>query len=159
MHLWSITALARELEHGRVTEKQGMYYFLASSLLVLFGMYYSLWWGVVRDGLFYLQLVTVLLITIFGCIKAFEANAGNDGRDFVIRAICLSVPVGVRVTVFFVLFGVPLYLYAGDVFTPMAFADPVRAFNLVSYLGVVGFNIYYWWLLVNGIEKAAGSEK
>ena len=153
MHFWNIQALAQELGQNQVSEKTGMYYFLASALLILFTTYYSLWWGVVRDWLFYFELLVLAVITIFGCLKAFESNGASDGRAFVQRAVCLSVPAGVRVNVLSLIFGLSLYFTADQIFSVTSFADPVRAYTIVSYAGFVGFNIYFWWLLIRGFDN------
>jgi len=92
MYFCKIRPLAKQLAMNRITEKTGMHYLLASFLIILFSTYYSLWWGVVRDWVFYSELVVLSVINIVGCVKAFEANGGSEGRSFVLRAICLSVP-------------------------------------------------------------------
>ncbi len=136
-----------------MTEKTSMHYLLASFLLILFATYYSLWWGVVRDWLFYFELIVLTVITVIGCYKAFEANGANNGVSFVMRAICLSVPAGVRVNLFSLLFGLILYYTGGNIFSSTNFSDPARAFTIVSYTGFVGFNIYFWWLLISGFNN------
>lgn len=158
MHLWSIKATANDLAGNEISERTGMYYFLASTLLVLFSTYYSLWWGVVRDWLFYFELFVLSVIAIVGCIKAFDSNGGNDGTAFVLRAICLSVPAGVRVNVFAVLFGLILYISAENLFSIAAFSDPLRAYTILSYAGFIGFSIYFWGLLVHGIKETRQHE-
>lgn len=158
MHIWKLEPLAKELGEDDMSEESGMYYFLVSSLLILFATYYSMWWGVVGDWLFYFELAVLSLITVFGCLKAFEANGKNKGREFVKRAICLSVPAGVRVNVISVAFGLVMYFSYGQIFTLVSFGDPVRAYTLVSYAGFVGFNIYFWWLLVKGFQQVKQHE-
>ena len=135
-----------------------MKYFLVSSLLILFATYYSLWWGVVRDRLFFSELIVLTLITIIGCVKAFEANGANDGVAFAEQAICLSVPAGVRVNVFSLIFGLGLYFSSESIFSAASFADPLRAYTLVTYIGFVGFSIYFWWLLVYGFRMVRQNE-
>ena len=159
MHLWNIRALAEELGANRISEVTGMRYFLVSSLLVLVTTYYSMWWGAARDLLFYFEVLVLSVITVFGCFKAFEANGGNEGESFVLRAVCLSVPAGIRVTVFSILFGIGLIASYGSLISYTAFSDPQRAFNLIRYAGFVGFNIYFWWLLVNGFKRTNRIEK
>ena len=153
MYFWDITTLSRELARKEISEKSGMYYFMASSLLILFTTYYSLWWGVTRDWLFYTEFLVLSLITIYGCLKSFEANGGNQGNLFVFRAICLSVPAGIRVALFSVLFGFILFLFGEKIFSPTSFANPQNAYLIISYVGFVGFNIYFWWLLVTSFKK------
>lgn len=159
MYVWKIEPLSKELGEDRISEGSGMYYFLVSSLLILFVTYYSMWWGVVRDWLFYFELAVLSLITVFGCIKAFEANGKDNGREFVKRAVCLSVPAGVRVNVISVAFSLAMYFLYGKIFTPVSFGDPVRAYTLISYAGFVGFNVYFWWLLVHGFRQVKQYEK
>lgn len=159
MYLWNITSLAKQLGTNRVSEISGMYYFLASSLLILLTTYYSLWWGVVRDWLFYFEFFVLSIITITGCYKTFEANGGNAGQSFVLRAVCLSVPAGIRVNVFSIIFGLSLYASYGNIITYTSFADPQRAYIIISYAGFVGFSIYFWWLLLGGIKKTKQFEE
>ena len=158
MHLWNIKLLAEEIGRGQISERAGMKYFLVSSLLILFATYYSLWWGVIRDWMFYSELIVLTLITVVGCLKAFEANGANEGVAFVERAICLSVPAGVRVNVFSLIFGLALYFSGESIFNATSFADPLRAYTLVSYAGFVGFSIYFWWLLVYGFRVVRRNE-
>ena len=159
MHLWNIRALAEELGANHISEVAGMRYFLVSSLLILVTTYYSMWWGAARDLLFYFEVLVLSVITIFGCFKAFEANGGNEGESFVLKAVCLSVPAGFRVTVFSTLFGIGLVASYGSLISHTAFSDPQRAFNLIRDTGFVGFHIYFWWLLVNGFKKTNHIEK
>ena len=159
MYFWKITPLAKQLSKNQIPEDSGMHYLLASFLLVLFVTYYSLWWGVIRDWLFYLELVVLTIITVIGCLKAFEANGGKQGNSFVLRAICLSVPAGVRVNIFSLLFGLTLLFTEESIFSSINFADPQRAYTIISYTGFVGFNIYFWWLLIFGFNRIKMFEK
>ena len=159
IYLWNAKELAKELGQDRISEKICMHYFLASCLLVLIVTYYSLFWDQIRNWLFYSEVIIVSVITIFGCLEIFKANSSNEGRDFVKRAICLSVPVGVRVNVLSGIFGLFLNLTATHIFTATLFGDPLRAATLVFYAALVGFNIYYWWLLVQGFKQVQKYEK
>ena len=136
-----------------------MRYFLASSLLILITQYISLWWGAVVNILFYFELLVLIIIVVFGCYKAFEANGGSNGQGFILKAICLSLPAGMRVAVFSFAFGLILYISWEKVLLGGAFADPNRAAGLISYAAVVGFNIWYWWLLVHGFKKVRRFEQ
>lgn len=159
MHFWNITALAKRLGNNQISEIQGMYYFLASNLIILFATYYALWWGVSRNWLLYFEIFVLSVIAIFGCFKAFEANGGNEGQLFVLRAICLSVPIGIRVNVYSITFGLALYQSYGRLISFESFGDPERAFSLIGYTGFIGFSVYFWWLLVAGFRKVKTFEK
>ena len=152
MNLWNIQVLAKKLANNQISEKDGMAYYLTSSLLLLFATYYALWWGVTRDWLFYSELVILSVITIYGCIRAFEINGGENGTNFIQRAIVLSVPVGIRVNILAIGFGLLLYFSAEHIFTYESFGNPMRAYTLVGYVGFVGFSVYFWWLLISGFK-------
>ena len=154
MNLWKIRPLAKQLSANQVSEILGMRYFSASSLPVLFATYYSLWWGVLRDWLFYFEFVVLSVITVFGCYKAFEANGGREGDSFVLKAVCLSVPIGIRVNVISIAFGLSLYFSFGNIISFTSFGDPYGAYTIMGYTGFVGFSIYFWWLLVEGIKDS-----
>ena len=159
MHLWNIKVLAKDLGQDLISEKMGMHYYLVAALVLLFDLYFGLWWGVVRDWLFYFEAIILIVITVFGCLEAFNSNGSNEGRDFVKRVVCLSVPVGIRVTVLFIILGLFLEFTGEYIFTAASFGDPLRAYTLISYTGFVGFNIYYWWLLVKGFKQVLQYEK
>lgn len=152
MYIWNIQALANQLGKDKVSEKKGMHYYLVSSLLLLFSTYYAIWWGSERGWLFYFEFIVLSAIIITGCLKIFESNGGEEGREFFKRAICLSVPVGMRVNIFSIVFGLFMYFNADNIFTPTSFSDPYQAYTIVGYAGFVGFNIYFWWLLIKGFK-------
>jgi len=153
MYFWSISGIVKLLAEDQISEELSLRYFLASSLLLLITQYISLWWGAVVNLLFYFELLVVIVIVIFGCYKAFEANGGSEGRAFILKAVCLSLPVGMRVATFSFGFGLLLYLFWETIFLGGAFAAPQRAAGLIGYAATVGFNIWYWWMLVNGFKK------
>lgn len=160
MHLWNIKILAKKLGQDNLSERTGMHYYLVASLLILFDLYYSLWLNLIDRGwVLYFEFGILSVITVFGCLEAFKSNGSNEGRDFVKRAICLSVPVGVRVTVFSIFFTFCLYLTASHVYSFASFRDPQRVYTIVSYTGFVGFNVYFWWLLVKSLKQVQQYEK
>lgn len=159
MYFWKIKPLAKQLSLNNMPERTGMHYLLASFLLILFSTYYALWWGVVRDWVFYSEIIVLSVINIFGCIKAFEANGADDSNSFVLRVICLSVPISVRINLYSIIIGMIFYLTSESVFTEIGFADPVRAYTIITYTVFVGLNIYFWWLVVYGLNKVTGYER
>ncbi len=155
--------LARELASGKVSDREGMHYFLASTLLVLVQVQYALWWGPRSGWLFHFEYVVLAILAWAGCYYCWKAN---NGREFVLRAICLSVPAGVRVFLLSLVVGLTLSFNAAHIFDYLTFRDPNRAYQLFSYAAFVGFSIYYWVLLYRGMaavrilqESSDGSEQ
>lgn len=153
MYLWNFDHLARDLANQKITEKEGLHYFLASTLLILFQTYYAMWWGVDRSWLFFFDLLVLTVIAVIGCTEAFKANGANSGTSFVLRVICLSVPAGIRIAIFSITFGELLYFNAKSIFSTPTFANPEQAYLIISHAGFIGFSILYWWFIYNGFRK------
>lgn len=159
MYLWNFDRLAQGLANHEISEKDGLHYFLASTLLILFQTYFAMWWGIEQSWLFFFEVFVLTVITVFGCTEAFKANGGNSGTSFVLKAICLSVPAGIRVAAFSLVFGELLNINARSIFSISTFASPAQAYSMVSYAGFIGFNILYWWFLYKGFRKIRAYER
>lgn len=155
MHLWLASPLAKDLSAGRVSERQGMFYYLASTLLILAQTQYSLWWGPRSGWLFYFEFVALAVIAWVGCIQCWRVSGG---KQFVFRALCLSVPAGVQVFALSLALGLVLQFNAASLFDPVTFSDPARAYDLVSYASFTGLSIYFWYVIYRGLAIAAKAE-
>jgi hypothetical protein len=156
MHFWSLRPLAKELAQGKIDDRLGMAYFLASTLIVLVQAQYALWWGPRSGWLFFFEFLVLAAAACVGCLACWKAN---NGRDFVLRAICFSVPAGLRVFALGLAFGLLLRHYTLALFDHQTFSDPARAFELVSYAWFVGFTIYFWVLIHRGMQEASRFER
>jgi hypothetical protein len=155
MHFWKIQPLANKLASGPFSERDGMRYFLASTLLILAQLQYALWWGPRSGWLFHIELLALAGIAWVGISQIWGVNGG---RSFVLRAVCLSVPAGVRVFVLSFAFGTLLQHNAATLFDYQTFRNPALAYELVSYAGFIGFSIYFWYLLYSGMAYIARLE-
>ncbi len=153
MYFWKIKPLAKELGLGLISEKKSMHYLLVSSLLILFSTYLSLMYDVIRDWMFYYEIILLSIITVIGCLVAFESNGNDEGLEFVKHFICLSVPIGVQVNTLGIIFGLMLSFWSVQIFDAISFGDPVRAYTIVRYAGFIGLHIYFWWLLIQGFKQ------
>jgi len=97
MYLWNVKALAQDLKEDKVTEKEKMKYFLVTMLLAIF-----LNSGSSSDGSTWFKWANYIVtfgLTFGGVIWCYNANQRGGNKDFVIRFICLSIPVYVRMFV------------------------------------------------------------
>jgi len=100
-----------------------------------------------------LALSLVLLISVLGLLKAFEANGGPGGTNFVVRATCLSFPIGVKVNVLSIGLGWLNYFLFPIIVDPATFRDPDRVFDLVTFIWAPAFTaLFFWRLLVHFVE-------
>jgi hypothetical protein len=94
MHLWNAERLAFALRAGRLGEAEKAKYLIAGSLLssLSAGPGLTAWrttGGASRSA-------ALLAVTVGGIWLCYLANRRGDGRAFVERFICLTVPVYVR---------------------------------------------------------------
>ncbi len=155
MHLWFVSPLAQRLGTGNISELQSAQYFFASSLLILIQGHYNLWLGGRSGWLFHFELLALAAISLGGVLQAWKSNGG---RQFVLKAVCLSVPAGVQVFVLSTAFGHLLYANAHHLFDYQTFRRPETAYEMVNYTAFVGFSIYFWYLIYRGMGIAALAE-
>ena len=94
IHLFNAKKVAEEIRKNEIGSRARGHYLLASFLLFTILSYAGLtasnplWsWLSIYEG------VVVVVITVFGIAKAYEAAGGDSSRDFVVEFTCLSVPV------------------------------------------------------------------
>jgi hypothetical protein len=96
MYIWNVKALAQDLKAGQVSQKEKMKYFLVTiivqMLMTSMPAQPSLQYG---D---FIRTVIFIIITAIGIVVCYKANSRGDDKEFVERIICLSLPIGVRIS-------------------------------------------------------------
>jgi hypothetical protein len=96
MYIWNVKALAQDLKAGQVSQKEKMKYFLVTiivqMLMTSMPAQPSLQYG---D---FIRTVIFSIITAIGIVVCYKANSRGDDKEFVERFICLSLPIGVRIS-------------------------------------------------------------
>lgn len=147
IHFFNTKALVSELATGKITERGAFQYFLANTLLWTLTLYYGIFIGANISWMFLLELVIVLLITVLGLIKAFNANGGADGTNFVIRATCLSFPVGIKINILSIALGWLNYFVSPIIVDPITFRDPEIVYDMVTFIWAPAFTALFFWRL------------
>ena len=155
-HFLNTNAVAVELKEQRVSERDTFLYYLGNTVLWTLVLYFWLFQGARITWMFWFESVVVLLITILGLLKAFEVNGGPDGHQFVIRATCLSLPIGIKVYVASFDLGWVYYFAFPSIVDPGTFREPERIFDLIEFIWAPGFTaLFFWrlWVHFVGISK------
>lgn len=137
--LWNTRELSERLSAGTLSEKEKMHYFLLQALLVVVGTAKVVNYSPIRP-IFYDHIgdVLVFLITLVGILLVYKQNERGDNRHFVDRAICLGVPIFMRVCFFVSFFSLILPLEQ----------DTVTGKILLSIFSVIFELIFFWRLWV-----------
>jgi len=147
IHFWNTRALADELARDQVQERDAFLYFLANSVMWTTVLYYSIYWGARGGWLFFYEFAVALVITVFGLLRCYEANGAARGSHFVLRATCLSFPIGLKVNSASILLGWALFYLLPQYVDATLFRDPGRVYDLISFTWVAAFTFLFYWRL------------
>src|SRR5438270_432101 len=92
MRVLDMNGAVGDLREGRVDEAESYRYLLARVILGVIG--FGLYSGEQSEPLSrFISVAVDLLIAVVGLGACYRANQRGDGKDFVKRYICLSLPV------------------------------------------------------------------
>ena len=154
-HIFNTGKLAAELSRSDPSERIAYFYLLSTELLLAFLLYYSLFFGAYINWLFFLQAVIVLLITFIGVSEAYRANRGESGREFLVRSVCLLLPITINTTLASVALAF-LYSYLLPyIADPSIFWNPNRPLILIDFIWAPVFTAVIFWRLNVHIGRIA----
>jgi hypothetical protein len=147
MYFWNVNALTADLRQGRVGQRDEMLYLAAWTSYHLFELQNALWMWELPTPLTVGKAFAVLAISVAGIVICYRANCRGDGEHFLVRFVCISWPIRVKLTVLFFaaagLLAIVVSLLGVDkrmIFEPLgdpsgpAFASIWVALHLVYYL-------------------------
>ncbi len=146
IHFWKTATLANELSQNRISETQGFYYFLANAVLLSMLVSFNLYLGVEGNWLFGFEALALVIVTVAGLYHCFNANGGPVGKQFVLRATCLSFPLYLKISILALMTGSIIGLTAG-LFIDAENTEHELAYQLVGTLFLIGFTSGFYWRL------------
>lgn len=115
MYLWNVEKISHDLRSGAVSQKEQMKYLLV--LLVVLSVISYLGQYTVPPGgrnIFdFVMVVASMVISFAGVWWCYRANGGSDGKDFLLRFVCLSVPIGNKIAVAMLVFFLGVFMGVG----------------------------------------------
>jgi len=103
MYLWNTNALANELKEGTLSEREKFKYYITSTLLyellILVTSFSARTFSAVE---IFLSLLSIAIL-FFGTYQSYRVNQKGDGLNFIERFICLSLPIGIKIIVWYFL--------------------------------------------------------
>ena len=134
IQFFNTNKLTAQLANNEVSEKATFSYFLANTILWTLILYYGPATGAKVTWLTLYDLVLVLIVSIIGLLKCFEANGGADGKSFLVRATCLSFPIGLKINILYLLLVWGTYYVFPKIIDGATFRDPARVYMLLMFL-------------------------
>lgn len=158
MYLWNIKKLREDLKENRVSSREKMKYFLVFMLVVGGSFYVGLGFGDagIPYGYTLFEALAFIIITIAGMLVCYQANKQGDDKEFIERFICIGFPIGIRISVFylifFICFEIFFYMLSGETYPDQ------RVFFIESMMLVAFECVDYLWVykelrIISGTEK------
>src|SRR4051812_14096445 len=98
MHLLDDKALARELAHGRVSEREKAHYLLGGWLLyTAIGYSTVVFSNAGRTWLGLFEFLVVAIVAMTGFKWCYDLSGGDNERTFVVDFTCLLVPLTIKI--------------------------------------------------------------
>jgi hypothetical protein len=147
MYLWKVDSLVEDLKSGNVTQKEEFKYMLLLTIAMIFASDPVLYIGAAYNSYDTMSSIIVLVISMLGVYYCYRINSSGDNRDFIVRVLCIGLPVMIRVlAVIIPVFIVLAVLEAAT--TPPASLDeePFESTPIqVAHISIV-VAAYYWYL-------------
>lgn len=105
MYWWNTHKLAEAIKNDVLNEYDKMKYFLTLSLILVVSMY-LIQFQESSSVTALIEMILMFLIVLFGILITFKANRGNEGKDYIVRVTCLSLPILIKIMLLSVLFGI-----------------------------------------------------
>lgn len=154
MYFWKTDDLIDELRKGSLSQADRFKYLFVMILITVFLTELMLYMSEVPSVIAITESIMVVTITIFGMIWCYQTNKLGDNSEFLDRFICLSLPITVRLFVFFVLI-YTLYIFFGTSFFGEAFEKFTEQTNWIDVIFTVAFSVYFYWRLSIAINEVA----
>lgn len=157
MHFWKTSNLQSELKNGTLSQADRFKYFFVFIVLTTIVMEIAGYIPSVSSFEKSTGSVLNIIVTIVGTIWCYKVNKAGDNSDFIDRYICLSLPVGVRVIVVFIVviitYDIVAHIIFGDAFTEFN-----KSFNWIDVFTTTTFQVIFYWKLSEAINDVATSK-
>lgn len=99
MYLWKVDSLVEDFKSGNVTQKEEFKYMLLFTIAGILVTNPALYTDVNYNHYDSIQSIVFVGISILGVYYCYKINSIGDNKDFIVRAMCISLPVLIRVSV------------------------------------------------------------
>lgn len=102
MYLWKVDKLVEDFKSGKVSQKEELKYMLLFTVLMTLGSDPLLYVGSSYNKYDSISTILLLAISVLGIYYCFKINSAGDNKDFIVRVMCIGLPVVIRILVFFI---------------------------------------------------------
>lgn len=163
VYFFKADALASQIRIRAVTETIALKHLIVSSMLFGIGYEIPLSVGFSDSDLpLYDYLAKIVLfvlsaaIAYYGIWLCYQTNTKGDGKDFFLRFVALSLPVGLQLAVLFLAVALLLTALSQSLATQLGVLGGLLS-NVLWYLASLTFQILFFYRIKYCMQVAAGS--
>lgn len=157
MYLWKVDSLVEDFKSGSVSQKEEFKYMLFFSIAMVFASDPALHIGESYNHYDTILSVITLCISIIGVHYCYKINSRGDNKDFLVRVICIGLPVAIRLLA--VMF--PVLIVAGIleffIFYPESLTEEGLKNNPMRVALISAIVAAYYWYLSKKIRAVASN--
>lgn len=149
MYLWNVDSLVKDFKSGKVSQKEEFKYMLLFTIAITLVSDPILYIGYSYNYYDTLSSALILGISIFGLYNCYKKNTSGDDRDFIVRVMCIGLPVMIRVLSvmipLLIIVGIieSIFIYPGIIDEESLGNTPMQVVSISVFIAV-----YYWYLSI-----------
>jgi len=150
MYLWKVDELVNDFRSGCVTQLEEFKYILLFTVAMALGADPMLYDSTSYNKYDFINTILFTCISAIGLFYCYKKNKEGDDKEFVVRVMCIGIPVLVRLVIIFIPVLILLSFAEEMVFeTPMEVESDVYETTLMEVIAVNVFvTAYYYYLAI-----------
>lgn len=157
MYLWKVDSLVEDFKSGNVSQKEEFKYILLFTIAMAFASDPVLYIGSSYNYYDTIGSIIMLGISIFGVYYCYKINSSGDNKDFIVRVMCIGLPVMIRVLVVMIPVFVIWGILEAAILHPDAHDEETFESTPMQVIFISNFTAAYYWYLSMKI-KAVSSD-
>ena len=147
MYIWKVDELVEDFRSGAVTQKEEFKYLLLFTIAMAIACDPALYIDMSYNHFDTIGSATGILISIIGLFFCYKANSSGDNKDFIVRTMCIGLPVLIRTLAIFI----PIFIVAGilegaAMATSESESEPIESTLMQVVLMALMVSFYYYYL-------------
>lgn len=102
MYFWKVDQLVEDFKSGNVSQKEEFKYMLLFTVLMVFATDPFLYIGSSYNFYDSINSISLLITSAWGIYYCYTTNSAGDNKDFIVRVMCIGLPIVIRLVVFFI---------------------------------------------------------
>ncbi len=99
MYLWKVDKLVADFKADKVSQKEEFKYMLLFSVLMIVASDPHVYVGSSYNIYDFVITMLMLAVSVCGVYYCYKINSARDNKDFIVRVMCIGLPVCIRVSV------------------------------------------------------------